>query len=269
MLPISTYNPLSVAARADASAASSMLGSSSFVASLRIRVEYDEKSESVNPFSEDDSIAISSEGRSLFSIDGSVINDDSSELEKAWDEVMEDPEMQQRVKDQALLELGSEIAGKVREESIIERQRDLSDRDKQVREREKKHLRAAGNLSDGSSTYRYEVGPDGKRYAVEGHTDIKVAQGSTPEERLRNAERAVQAASQAGASSPEDRKVIIEAQKEVSKAREEIAEEKEEKNNQAKKSSLRGYDEDESSANYMISYSPSRAEPSGKIMRLA
>ncbi|GIX47090.1 MAG: hypothetical protein KatS3mg131_1301 [Candidatus Tectimicrobiota bacterium] len=50
--------------------------------------------------------------------------------------------------------------------------RELQRRDRAVRAHEQAHLLAAGPLAQGGARFVYRVGPDGKRYAVEGEVPI-------------------------------------------------------------------------------------------------
>ena len=50
--------------------------------------------------------------------------------------------------------------------------RELKDRDRDVRQHEQKHLAAAGGLAKGGPRYHYQIGPDGKPYAVGGEVQI-------------------------------------------------------------------------------------------------
>ncbi|MDP8209147.1 MAG: putative metalloprotease CJM1_0395 family protein [Candidatus Electryonea clarkiae] len=136
----------------------------------------------------------------------------------------EDPKVVQAKKDETVMKVGFEIVGNMRDAEEKEKIRDLKERDKKVREREQEHQRLAGNLTDGTPVYRYEIGPDGKQYAVEGHTNIRVREGRTPEKRLRNAERAERAARAGGAVTPQSSQIAFEAGQEASKARKEIEE---------------------------------------------
>jgi hypothetical protein len=61
--------------------------------------------------------------------------------------------------------------------------RKLAARDRDVRAHEAAHLAAAGALAGGVD-YTYEIGPDGKLYAVGGQTRISIPAGLSPEQRL-------------------------------------------------------------------------------------
>jgi hypothetical protein len=123
-----------------------------------------------------------------------------------------------------VVEVGTEISNKLHDAAKEEKVRDLEERDRQVREREQAHQSAAGSLAEGGPVYKYEIGPDGKQYAVEGHTRIKVRSGNTPEERIRNAKQAERAARAGGGTTPQSQRVAMEARQEIDKAEKEIEE---------------------------------------------
>jgi hypothetical protein len=62
----------------------------------------------------------------------------------------------------------------------------LAARDREVRIHEAQHAAAAGGMASGIQ-YDYEMGPDGKMYAVGGKVRIIITPGSTPEETLAKA----------------------------------------------------------------------------------
>jgi hypothetical protein len=64
----------------------------------------------------------------------------------------------------------------------------LAARDRDVRAHEEAHLAAAGGFADGVQ-YTYELGPDGKLYAVAGKVDISIPPGLSPEQELAAAEQ--------------------------------------------------------------------------------
>lgn len=57
------------------------------------------------------------------------------------------------------------------EEAVVEQ---LKERDREVRDHEEAHARVGGQYA-GSPSYEYQVGPDGKRYAVGGSVSIDVS----------------------------------------------------------------------------------------------
>jgi hypothetical protein len=65
---------------------------------------------------------------------------------------------------------------------------DLSQRDAHVHQHEAAHQAAGGSLAGGAS-FSYQVGPDGKSYAVGGEVSIHMAAGRTPDETIANARR--------------------------------------------------------------------------------
>ncbi len=148
------------------------------------------------------------------------------EVSRAVEEVANSEELAKAEEQRAVVEIGRQQSEGLHQAAEEEKVRDLEERDRQVRQREEAHARAAGNLAKGGPRYTYEIGPDGKRYAVEGHTEIQVKSGNTPEERLRNARRAQQAARAGGGMTPQSARVANEAKREAEKAREEIEEER-------------------------------------------
>lgn len=105
--------------------------------------------------------------------------------------------------------------------------------DREVRAHEQAHKSVAGAHSRGAIQFRYETGPDGKRYAVGGEVNIDVSkvQGD-PEATVRKMRQVRQAALAPSDPSPQDRRAAmhatrIEAQAQA-EARKEAAEEKSE-----------------------------------------
>ena len=86
------------------------------------------------------------------------------------------------------------------------------------------HKAAAGDLGGGVS-YSYTEGPDGKRYITGGEVPIKLKQGSTPEETLRNMQQVQRAANAPADPSGQDMQVAAKAAAIAAKARAQIAKE--------------------------------------------
>jgi SprA family protein len=104
--------------------------------------------------------------------------------------------------------------------------RDMRQRDREVKAHEAAHKASAGGNAKGAAGYEYQVGPDGKQYAVGGHVDIDMSpiQGS-PEGTLQKA-RAVQRAATAPADpSGQDRAVAAAAAQMAAQAQKQIAQE--------------------------------------------
>ena len=89
------------------------------------------------------------------------------------------------------------------------------------------HQAAAGEFGGGVS-YSYTQGPDGKSYITGGEVPIKLKQGSTPEETLRNMQQVQQAANAPADPSGQDRSVAARAAALAAKARAQIARENKE-----------------------------------------
>ena len=118
-----------------------------------------------------------------------------------------------------------------------EQVRELKNIQNEVIAHEQAHKAAAGEFGGGIS-YSYTEGPDGKRYITGGEVPIKLKQGSTPEETLRNMQK-VQAAANAPADpSGQDRQVAAKAAAIASRARSEIAREKSAENNDERKTTV-------------------------------
>lgn len=103
----------------------------------------------------------------------------------------------------------------------------MQERDREVKAHEAAHLARAGGNARGGARYEYQVGPDGKQYAVGGHVDIDMSpvQGS-PEGTLQKA-RAVQRAATAPADpSSQDQAVAAAAAQMAAQAQKEIAQQR-------------------------------------------
>ncbi len=99
----------------------------------------------------------------------------------------------------------------------------LMARDRQVRVHEAAHLAAAGGMANGIE-YTYEMGPDGKMYAVGGRVKLSVSSGQTPEETLSIARQVRAAAGAPADPSGQDLFVAAQASKMEADAVRQIAE---------------------------------------------
>ena len=100
--------------------------------------------------------------------------------------------------------------------------RELKQIQQEVIAHEAAHQAAAGELGGGVS-YTYTQGPDGQKYITGGEVPIRIKEGATPEETLRNMQK-VQAAANAPADpSGQDMKVAAKAAALAAKARSEIS----------------------------------------------
>lgn len=94
-----------------------------------------------------------------------------------------------------------------------EQQRDLvslRQRDSHVRQHEAAHQAAGGSLTGGAS-FSFQVGPDGRSYAVGGEVPVRLAPGRTPDETIQNARQARRAALAPSDPSPADLSVAASA----------------------------------------------------------
>ena len=102
--------------------------------------------------------------------------------------------------------------------------RELEQTQREVITHEAAHQAAAGQFGGGVS-YTYTEGPDGKRYITGGEVPIKLKQGSTPEETLRNMQQVQRAANAPADPSGQDRQVAAKAATLAAKARSQISSE--------------------------------------------
>lgn len=101
--------------------------------------------------------------------------------------------------------------------------RELSARDREVRQHELAHKAAAGGLA-GAVSYSYQRGPDGRLYAVGGEVSIKTTPPSDdPEQVLRHAEMLLRAATAPAEPSAQDLQVAAAARMMAEQARAELA----------------------------------------------
>lgn len=119
--------------------------------------------------------------------------------------------------------------GEEREELTSQEQRELDDlerRDREIRAHEKAHRAAAGGYAHGGIHYEYQLGPDGKSYAVGGDVDIQIADESTPERTAQKMAQIRAAALAPANPSPQDRRVALQARIRENDARRQVLEEK-------------------------------------------
>ena len=121
----------------------------------------------------------------------------------------------------------------------------LAARDREVRIHEAQHAAAAGGMASGVQ-YDYEMGPDGKMYAVGGRVRITVTPGQTPEETLAKARQLRAAANAPADPSGQDLTVAARASQMEAEALQKIARQQADQNTNDTghrlPSSLRGLD---------------------------
>lgn len=109
-----------------------------------------------------------------------------------------------------------------REEQAV---RELEARDREVRAHEQAHVAAGGGLVQGGASFQYELGPDGKRYAVSGEVQIRVSDAETPEATITRAQQIRRAALAPAQPSGQDRAVAARATQMLIEATREAASE--------------------------------------------
>jgi hypothetical protein len=97
----------------------------------------------------------------------------------------------------------------------------LAARDRDVRAHEVAHLAAAGSMASGVE-YTYELGPDGRLYAVSGEVKVTIPIGLTPEQKLVEARRLHAAAEAPNDPSGQDITAVAQASKMETDALQEI-----------------------------------------------
>jgi len=100
-------------------------------------------------------------------------------------------------------------------------------RDAEVRAHEQSHKTAATRYAKGGPNYDYEVGPDGKRYAVGGEVSLDVSPvPDDPAATIRKMQTVQRAALAPAEPSAQDRSVAARASLEIARARAELARER-------------------------------------------
>jgi hypothetical protein len=104
---------------------------------------------------------------------------------------------------------------------------ELEKRDQEVRRHEQAHQAAAGSYALGGPSFRYQTGPNGKRYAVGGEVQIDTSKISGDSAATVRKMRTVQRAALAPADpSPQDRRMAAEASRRAAEAEGELRQEK-------------------------------------------
>ncbi len=112
----------------------------------------------------------------------------------------------------------------------LDQLRELQERDREVRSHEQAHISAGGSLVNGSASYTYQTGPDGKQYAVGGEVSIDTSEVPNDPDATMDRARTIRRAAMAPASpSAQDQEVASQASQMEAEARmEKIAEQREE-----------------------------------------
>ena len=86
------------------------------------------------------------------------------------------------------------------------------------------HMAAAGGLSSGGASFSYQVGANGRSYAIGGHVNIDTSREATPEATMAKMLVVMSAAMAPADPSPQDLKVAAHAAKVMQEVRMEMAE---------------------------------------------
>ena len=108
---------------------------------------------------------------------------------------------------------------------------ELQARDMEVRAHESAHMSAGANT--GGASFTYQVGPNGKLYAIGGEVPIDLSSGNTLEETISKMQNVKAAALAPSSPSPQDLKVAASAGMVESQARSELNLQKSEENKEA------------------------------------
>ncbi|MCX7908332.1 MAG: SprA-related family protein [Ignavibacteria bacterium] len=111
----------------------------------------------------------------------------------------------------------------------------LKQTDAKVRAHEMAHLAAGGGIVRGGATFTYEIGPDGKQYAVAGEVKIDMSVNpDDPEGAIQKMQQVRRAALAPVDPSPQDRSVAQQASNIESQMRAKLLEEKTKQQNKLK-----------------------------------
>lgn len=115
------------------------------------------------------------------------------------------------------------VTGELSKEELAEL-RELRNRDREVRAHEMAHLAAAGRHSRGGASFTFQVGPDGRRYAVGGEVSIDTSPvNGDPAATLEKARQIQRAALAPAEPSAQDRRIAAQAAAMAAKASAELA----------------------------------------------
>ena len=110
------------------------------------------------------------------------------------------------------------------EKNKDQEQQKLEERDREVRQHEEAHKAAAGAHARGGPNYEYQIGEDGKQYAIGGSVQIDTGKEDTPEKTISKMQTVISAARAPAEPSAQDIKVAAQAAQTMQEAREELSE---------------------------------------------
>mgnify|MGYP002622219761 CR=1 FL=1 len=174
------------------------------------------------------SVTMKGSEEDLNRVGGGIAQEDlQSKKQEAIDALKKDAQKnedtQNIIKSEAEKREASKKKDKAEDEKEAQTQ-ELENVQNEVIAHEAAHQAAAGEFGGGVS-YSYIEGSDGKSYIVGGEVPIKLKEGSTPEETLRNMQQVQRAANAPTDPSGQDRQVAMKAADLASKARQEITRE--------------------------------------------
>lgn len=115
----------------------------------------------------------------------------------------------------------------------------LRTRDREFRAHEQAHIAAAGGLAKGDATFSFQLGPDGKQYAVGGEVNIETSPGSgNPEATIRKTKQIRAAALSPVDPSAQDQAVDLSAGSLEAQAHQELKKKEQETNTSEKRNTL-------------------------------
>ena len=102
---------------------------------------------------------------------------------------------------------------------------ELRSRDREVKAHEQAHIAAGGRYVRSGASYKYQQGPDGRKYAVGGEVSIDTSEEKDPKATIRKMDTVIKAALAPSKPSAKDRAVAAMARVKKAKAQMQLAKE--------------------------------------------
>ncbi len=99
---------------------------------------------------------------------------------------------------------------------------ELEQRDREVKAHEHAHIAAGGRYVTSGASYKYETGPDGRKYATGGEVSIDTSEEKDPRATIRKMETVRKAALAPARPSSQDRRVAAQAARKIMDAEAEL-----------------------------------------------
>lgn len=145
-----------------------------------------------------------------------LISDEARETASAKQAGDENGKTEQKIATQ-----GASETADLSKEEMLELQK-LQKRDTEVKAHEQAHKAVAGHHAAGGPSYTYEIGPNGKRFAVGGEVPIDLSKEATPEETILKMQIIARAAMAPANPSSADRRIAARAAMIANQARGEL-----------------------------------------------